>query len=351
MSTSTTTKATRVVRTPDDRISLRVTGRAVTASLVIAIAAGVVAVLGISTGDYPIPIPEVLRALVGQGDQATSFIIGTLRMPRVLTGLLVGAAFGASGAIFQSLTRNPLGSPDVIGFTSGAATGAIIGILMLELGPAGVSTAAVGTGFATALAVYVLAYRNGVQGYRLVLVGIGVSAILTSVNSYLLTRSNVYDAQSAAIWITGSLNGRGWEHVVPVGLALGIGLPFAVGLSRRMRMLEMGDDTAGGLGIPPERSRLALLVAAVALAAIATASAGPIAFVALAAPQVARRLTRQPGVGVLSSALMGALLLSAADLAAQRLFGDNQLPVGVLTGAVGGIYLAWLLAREWRAGR
>lgn len=347
---ATQTVTDRVLRTPDGRVSLRFPVRVAAASTAIALVAFAVAVVGISTGEFPIPIPDVLRTLAGQGDDATNFVIGTLRLPRVLTGLLVGAALGAAGAVFQSLTRNPLGSPDIIGFTTGAATGAIVAILMLDLGALGVSSAAVTSGLATALAVYLLAYRNGVQGYRLVLVGIGVNAMLMSANSYLLTRSEVYDAQSAAVWITGSLNGRGWEHAVPVGLALAVLLPFAIGLSRRMRMLEMGDDSAAALGVPTERSRLALLVAAVGMAAVATAAAGPIAFVALAAPQLARRLTKQPGVGIVSSALMGALVLSAADLGAQRLFGETQLPVGVMTGAVGGGYLVWLLAREWRAG-
>jgi iron complex transport system permease protein len=161
----------------------------------------------------------------------------------------------------------------------------------------------------------------------------------------------VHDAQSAAVWLTGSLNGRGWEHVQPVSIALLILVPAALFMGRVMSMLEMGDDAATALGVDAERSRLRLIVLAVAMTAVATASAGPVGFIALAAPQLARRLTRRPGVGLLSSLLMGAFLLALSDLAAQRLLAPTQLPVGVMTGAVGGCYLAWLLAREWRSGR
>lgn len=341
----------RVLRTPGERVSLRYNTRALIVCFAIALAALAVGVVSVSTGDFPIPIPEVLKTLVGQGDQSSGFIILTLRLPRVLTALLVGLALGASGAIFQSLTRNPLGSPDVVGFTTGAATGAVVALLVFQLTSGAVAGAAIAGGLLTALAVYLMAYRRGVQGYRLILVGIGVSAVLVSINSYLLTRAEVTDAQSAAVWLTGSLNGRGWEHVRPVALALLVLVPLTLALTRRMSMLEMGDDAAGALGVSTERSRLALVVAAVALCAVATASAGPIGFVALAAPQLAKRLTRRPGIGIVSSALMGAFVLALADFCAQRLFPATQLPVGVMTGAVGGLYLVWLLAREWRAGR
>jgi iron complex transport system permease protein len=332
-------------------LSFRLRARTVAVCLGLALLALVGAAVTLSTGDYPIPLPDVVRALVGDGSQASTFIVVTLRLPRLLTALLVGAALGLGGAVFQSLTRNPLGSPDIVGFTTGAASGALVALLIVKAGPAGVASAAVGGGLATALLVYVLAWKRGVQGYRLVLVGIGVSALLTSVNSYLLTRADVVDAQYAAAWLTGSLNGRGWEHVGPVAAALAVLVPALLLLGRRLRMLEMGDDVAKALGVPVERSRLALIVLAVGVTAVATASAGPVAFVALAAPQLARRLTGEPGVGLVSSALMGSCVLVFSDLAAQRLLAPTQLPVGVMTGAVGGVYLAWLLAREWRSGR
>jgi iron complex transport system permease protein len=332
-------------------LSFRLRVRAVAVCLGLTLLALGGAAVTVTTGDYPIPLPEVVRALTGDGGEASTFIVVTLRLPRLLTALLVGAALGLGGAVFQSLTRNPLGSPDIVGFTTGAASGAVVALLVLHAGPAGVACAAVGGGLAAALLVYVLSWKRGVQGYRLVLVGIGVSALLTSVNSYLLTRADVVDAQNAAVWLTGSLNGRGWEHVRPVAAALALLVPVLLLLGRRLRMLEMGDDVAKALGVPVERSRLALIVLAVGVTAVAVASAGPVSFVALAAPQLARRLTGEPSVGLVSSALMGSCVLLFSDLAAQRLFAPTQLPVGVMTGAVGGVYLAWLLAREWRSGR
>ena len=265
----------------------------------------------------------------------------------MLTALLVGAAFGIAGAIFQSISRNPLGSPDIIGFTMGSVTGAFVVILLFDGSSLGIAVGAVGGGLVTAAIVYLLALRRGVQGYRLVLVGIGMSAMLLAVNDYLITRATRDDAFIAAHWMIGSVNGRGWEHVWPVAAALAVLVPAALVLSRPLTMLELGDDAARALGVSAERSRLALVFVAVGLTAVATASTGPIAFVALAAPQLARRLTRAAAPGLVPAALMGALLLAASDLAAQRLLSVD-LPVGIMTGAVGGIYLGWLLFGGWR---
>ncbi|ADP82534.1 FecCD family ABC transporter permease [Pseudofrankia inefficax] len=341
----------RVLGTPRGRVSLLVPVRScvVGAALVALIVA--VGCVALTTGDYHIPLPDVVRALLGGGDGSTRFIVITLRLPRLLTGVLVGAALGVGGAMFQSLSRNPLGSPDIIGFDTGAATGALLVILVLHGTMAQVAAGAVVGGVATALLVYLLAMKRGVQGYRLILVGIGIAAMLSSVNDFLLTRASINDAQSAAVWLTGSLNGRGWEHVRPVALAVAVLLPLASWLGRDLRMLELGDDTARALGVHAERARAASVVVGVGLSAAATACAGPIVFVALAAPQVTRRLTRLPGPNIIPSALTGALLLTASDLAAQRAFAPTQLPVGVATGVVGGLYLAWLLSREWRQGR
>jgi len=332
-------------------IRIRVHRRSVTVGLALLVAIVAIGVVTLGTGDYPISVPDTIDTLLGGGTPIQHFIIDTLRLPRLLTGLLVGAALAVGGALFQSLSRNPLGSPDVVGFNSGAATGALIVLLVLHGSMAAVSLGAILGGVGTALAVYVLAMRRGVSGYRLILVGIGMAAMLESVNSYLLTRSDLNEAQSAAAWLVGSLNGRSWEQVRPVALALVLLLPAAVRVARDLTLLELGDDTARGLGVHAERTRLAAIVVGIGLSAVATASAGPIGFIALAAPQVARRLTRAQGPGVIPAALCGAMLLTASDLAAQRVFAPTQLPVGVATGVVGGLYLAWLLSREWKKGR
>jgi iron complex transport system permease protein len=311
--------------------------------LLLACAAVGVVVLG--TGDYPIAPVEVVRTLFGGGRPAAEYIVLDLRLPRLLTALAVGAAFGISGAIFQSLTRNPLGSPDVVGFTAGASTGALIAIITMGAGLAGVAVGAIGGGALTAATVYLLAYRRGTHGYRLVIIGISVQALLVSTNTYLLVRANLWDAQRAAVWLTGSLNARDWSHATLAGAGLAALLPLAIALSRPCRMLEMGDEAAQALGVPVERTRLALIAVAVGLAAAGTAAAGPIAFVALAAPQLARRLTRATGPGVLPAAAMGAVLLLTSDLIAQRALAPTQLPVGVVTSCLGGAYLVWLLKK------
>jgi iron-siderophore transport system permease protein len=333
---------TLALRTPRDRVSMRVPRRATVVCAGLLVATFAVAVVGIATGDFPLPLSDVLATIVGQGDPASSFIVETLRAPRVLTGLLVGVAFGIAGAIFQSVSRNPLGSPDIVGFTTGSTTGALIVILALGESSGPVGLGAVAGGVVAAVAVYVLSIRNGVQGYRLVLVGIGVAAVLQSINAYLITRATREDAFAAAHWYVGSLNARGWEHVWPIAVALVVIVPVALAYARPLALLEMGDDAAKALGIRVESARAIVIFAAVGLTAVGTASAGPIAFVALAAPQVARRLTRSAAPGLLAAGLMGALMLSASDVIAQRLL-DADLPVGVVTGALGGVYLGWLL--------
>ncbi len=340
----------RVVRLGRPDASLRFWPRSVAVGWALTAALVALLILALGTGDYPIAPGEVVSTLLGGGDAGTQFVVETLRLPRGLTGALVGAALGASGAIFQSITRNPLGSPDILGFVQGAAVGALLEILVFRGGTFAVAAGAFGGAMATAVVVYGLAYRRGVQGYRLVLVGIAISFMLIAIVNYLLSRATFETALTAQVWLTGTLNGRGWEHVVPVAGALLVLLPLTVLLAHSLRMLELGDETAGALGVGIERSRMALIFIAVALTAVAVASAGPVTFVALSAPQIARRLTRATGPGIGCAALTGAVLLVGADYAAQRVFGATQLPVGVLTGLLGAVYLIWLLTREWQKG-
>ncbi|MFE6747506.1 FecCD family ABC transporter permease [Kitasatospora purpeofusca] len=332
-------------------LQLRLARRPLAVGLGLLAALVAVGVAALGTGDFQVSPADVVRTLAGHGTGTTDYVVNGLRLPRLALGIVVGAALGLSGAVFQSLARNPLGSPDLIGFETGAATGALLQILVLGGGPFAVALGAVGGGFATALVVYLLAYRRGVQGYRLIVVGIAAGALLSSVNAYLMTEASIDEAQAAAVWLTGSLNGRGWEQFGPAVAAFGLLFPAVLLMGRHLRLMESGDDCAKALGVPVERSRALLVVCAVLLAAVATASAGPISFVALAAPQLARRLSGSAGVSLLPSALTGALLLCCGDLAAQRVLAPVQLPVGIMTAAVGGLYLVWLLAHEWRSGR
>ncbi|MFJ3229065.1 FecCD family ABC transporter permease [Streptomyces sp. NPDC086783] len=316
--------------------------------LLVMLASGVVL---IGTGDFPIPASDVLRTLAGGGDAGQEFIVNELRLPRVLVGILVGASLGLGGALFQSISRNPLGSPDVLGLGQGSTAGALIMIVLFSGSAAEVTLGALAGGLVTGFAIYVLAWKQGVHGYRLVLVGIGVSAVVTAVNGYLLTKADLVDATRAVVWMTGSLNGRDWSQVWPLLAMCAVLVPLVLGNARGLRMMEMGDDVSYALGVRVERTRLVLMVSAVLLTAGATAAAGPVGFVALTAPQLARRLTRSPGPNLVPSMCMGATLLIVADWASQRAFGADQLPVGVVTGVVGGLYLLWLLVTERRAGR
>ena len=329
-------------------VALRLRTRSIVVGALLTAVALAIAVVNLASGDFPVPLGDVVRALVGQGDAGTEVIVLTLRLPRVLVALLVGAALAASGAVFQSLTRNPLGSPDFIGLTTGASTGALLVILVLDgRGPPIAIGAIVGC-VATSVAVYLLAFRHGAQAFRLILMGIGVSALLDSLNSFLILRARLSDALLAQVWLIGSVGGRSFTDVALVGIPLAAALPVLLYFSRHLSMLNLGDETAALNGVPVERSRATLALGAVVLAATATAAAGPVAFVALAAPHLAARLTRAPGPGLLPAAAIGAVLMVASDWIAQRVLPSRDVPVGVVTAALGGAYLTWLLAREWR---
>ncbi|GCB50571.1 iron chelate uptake ABC transporter family permease subunit [Streptomyces sp. NL15-2K] len=343
-------RTNRAIRTPGG-LSLRPDVRAVTVVALLLLAALTASVVLIGTGDFPIPAADVLKTLVGDGNAGQEFIVNELRLPRVLVGLLAGASLGLGGALFQAISRNPLGSPDVLGLGQGATAGALVMIVLFSGSAAQVTVGALVGGLVTGLAIYLLAWKRGVHGYRLVLVGIGVSAIVTAINGYLLTVSDIVDAARAVVWMTGSLAGRDWDQVWPLLGLCAVLVPLVLANARGLRMMEMGDDVSYALGVRVERVRMLLMVAAVLLTATATAAAGPVSFVALTAPQLARRLTRSPGPNLLPSLCMGAALLVTADWASQRTFGADQLPVGVVTGVLGGVYLLWLLVTERRAGR
>jgi iron complex transport system permease protein len=340
----------RVVRTAGG-LSLRWPPRGFAVALACLLVALGVSVAAIGGGDYPMSPGVVLRTLLGDGGPAETFIVRELRLPRVATALLVGAALGLGGALFQSLSRNPLGSPDILGFTQGAAAGVLTMIVLFGGGGLAVAAGSVGGGLLTGLVMIAITGRHGAHGTRLVLVGIGIAAILTGVNGYLITQARITEAARAVLWLTGSLDGRDLGDSAPLLVAMAVLVPVVIAAGRRLRMLEMGDDAASALGVPLGRTRLVLLGAAVLLVSFAAAAAGPVAFVALTAPQLARRLTRAPGPNLLPSFFMGAALMVAADFAGQRLFPGHQLPVGVVTGLLGGAYLVWLLATQRKAGR
>ena len=336
-----------IIRPLGDTV-FRLHRRSLWVGLLLLIATIALAGLLMRTGTMALSISEIWESLISPGSHpATDRIIIRIRLPRLLTAVLVGGSLGVSGAIFQSLSRNPLGSPDIIGFTTGAATGAIVQIILFNAGPLQTSLAAVVFGMVTAGLVFVLARKAGTTGsYRLILAGIGLGAVLSGVNTVLLVMGDLDQAASAQLWLAGSLTGRSWSHVLPALIGFAVLLPVAAWHAPQLNVLEMGDDTARQLGISLERLRFLTVLVAVALSAIATAAAGPIAFVALAAPQLARRLTGAPTVPIAIAALTGMVLLLAADCVTQHMPFQLNMPIGLTTGLFGGIYLLWMVAKR-----
>lgn len=325
--------------------------RALRVSLVLAALLVLVSAVSLTLGAAGVAPADVLAALVGRADRLTSFVILELRLPRLVAGALVGACLGMSGALIQSMARNPLASPDIIGITAAAsATGSIALVWFGLTGLALSGVVLAGTLVAAGL-IYVLAWRRGVSGYRFVLIGIGIAAFCGGVVSYVLTRADLSDVQQALVWLTGSLNSVDPAALAVLAFGAVVLLPSALAAGRPLGALALGDDLAAGLGVRPERTRLVVVAIAVALAAIAVAVAGPISFVAFLAAPIARGLLGRGSLALIPSTLLGALILVVSDIAAQFAIPGVSFPVGVVTGIVGAPYLLWLLARTNRIGR
>ncbi|MBW6440263.1 iron chelate uptake ABC transporter family permease subunit [Actinoplanes hulinensis] len=348
MSTATITRsagATGIARGRTRRARRVRTVTAVLALLVIAVYC-----LSLMVGKTFYSPDEVWRVIIGEQVRGATFTVGVLRLPRATMAVLTGFAFGIAGAMFQTMLRNALASPDVIGISTGASAAAVYAIVILKIPSATtVSLLAIVAALATSLAIYLLAYRNGMLGSRLILIGIGVAAMLESVVSYVIIRAASWDLQTAMRWLTGSLNSASWKQVQPLLAAVLLFVPLLLVLARNLEQLRLGNDTAAALGVPVERTRLAAIIAATALIAFATAAAGPIAFVAFLSGPIAARLVGTAGSLLVPAGLVGSLLVLVADLVAQYAFG-TRYPVGVITGALGAPYLVFLLIRINRAG-
>jgi iron complex transport system permease protein len=317
--------------------------------LIVALAAAMI------LGDYPVTVQQIatslLSPLTGETQKGIDFIVLGVRLPRALVAVLAGMAFGVSGTLFQSVLRNPLASPDIIGISAGAGTAAVAAILLLHWGGGLLAMAALAGALATAGVIYLLAWHQGVSPYRVVLVGIGIAAVMSAIMSFLFTRARLVEVQEALTWLTGSLNGAQMKDAVQLGIEVVLLLALLVPLSRATAALELGDDKARALGSRVERSRFLLLGVGVALCALATAVTGPIAFVALMSGPIARLLLGPaPGV-IVPAALTGALVTLGADLVAQHFLLGVQLPVGVVTGGIGACFLIAMLIAANRTGR
>lgn len=300
-------------------------------------------------GRYPVGPGQLLAIMGGENLPGLSFIVLQDRLPAACLGLLAGAALGLSGAFFQTLLRNPLASPDVIGIGYGSSAAAVAGMLLFSLQGPPLMLAAFLGGLAVALLIHGLARSGRQVGGRLILAGIGVAALLQAVIQYLLTRTDVNAAADALRWLTGSLNASTWERVLLLGTGLALVAPLAVPAGSKLRILALGDDTAAGLGVRVAPTRLGLVLLGVALCAMATAVTGPIAFVAFLSGPLARRLHGGRN-NLTGAALAGALTVLAAAFLADNAFGDASLPVGVVTGALGAPFLLWLLVRTNKQG-
>jgi len=329
--------------------AVRVRPRSVLVAVALVVLGAAVLAVSVSRGDIDLPLRQVAGVLLGGGDSGDRFVVLELRLPRAVVGLAVGCALGVAGALTQAVARNALASPDVLGVTAGAGAGAVtVLVLVPALGAVvGVPTAALLGGLAAGAAVYLLAWRGGLDGYRLVLVGIGVNAFALSWVSWALVRAETNDAARAVVWLNGSLNGASWDDVPSLLGVLGLAAVLTGPAAFALRALTLGDDSARALGVRVDGTRTALLVVAVVLASVAAAAAGPVPFVALVAPQIALRLLRTPVPPLVVSGLTGACLLTAADLLARTAL-PVQLPVGVATGVLGAPYLLYLIRRRTR---
>ncbi|MFC4144968.1 FecCD family ABC transporter permease [Micromonospora mangrovi] len=327
-------------------VSVQVRRRSVGVAAVLTVLLAAAGVLSLSLGTPYVAPADVLRALSGAGTPY-DLVVLDLRLPRLVLAAVAGAAFGVAGTLIQSVARNPLASPDVIGITQGAGLAATValtgGAAAVLVAPA----ALVGALLAAAL-VLALGARHGLAAQRFVLAGVAVAFALRALTEVVMLTADPIDGLRAQLWLIGTLAGKGWSEAAWIALTLAALLPVLAWAGWALNSTALDDDTARGVGLRPAARRVGLAATGVVAAASVTAQVGAVDFVALVAPQVARRLVRAERPPLLCAALLGALLLVLADLAGRRLFAPTQLPAGVLTAAIGGPYLMFLLLRARR---
>jgi iron complex transport system permease protein len=328
---------------------LAVAGRSVLvdrrAALAAAVLGGLVVVavaVGLAVGTARVSFLDTLPAALGSGEPRDVLLVQRLRLPRVVAGVLVGAALGTAGVLLQTLARNRLATPDTVGLNDGATAFAVASVVAVpsSLGPP--ALALVGAATAAALTLG-LAGGAGRRGYRFLVVGLGVGAALGALTQLMLARAPIDAANQAFPWTVGSLNTRSPLAVTLLGAGVAVALPVAVVLGRQLRMLRLADAVVVGLGLPVGRVRIAVIAVAVVTAGLAIAAAGPLGLVALIAPEIARKAAGPRSVAVVGSALAGALVVLVADLLGRTVAAPLELPVGIVTAVVGGPYLLWLL--------
>ena len=331
------------------RRSVLITPRHVIVGFILLALSLAVAVVSLRLGKFPVTAQEVIDALQGQGRKIVQVVVVKWKLPRIVLGLVAGLALGVAGALFQTITRNPLGSPDLIGFSTGAQTGILISILLLPGSMLSASLASFIGGAAVGTVTYLVSLRGGFTGLRFILVGIAISSMLVSVNRWLLVRVDDDEGLGALKAITGTLGAARWPVVAPTCLAIGVTVALILLASRHLQVLSLGEQVATILGSPTRRASAVLILLGTVLVAVVTMAAGPIGFVALVAPHLARLLTGSPQSPLLVSGLTGSLLMVGADLLSQLVL--ESMPVSVVTNAVGGLYLMVALTVAARGRR
>ncbi|WP_349827461.1 FecCD family ABC transporter permease [Brevibacterium litoralis] len=314
---------------------------------VLVVLAGVLVALTLTLGELGLGMSDLVATLGGDPPRKVVYVFEVLRGPRVLVALGAGAAFGLAGALFQAVTRNPLGSPDVIGLSSGAGAGVAVATLLFPVSASGPVGALAGAALAIGL-VWVSTGRGFDSTARLIIAGIAVAAMAHGVTQFVVTATLRDQAAQLAAYLVGSLNARNWEHVLIIGTVVLVALPVVVRLAHRFRAMELGDEVSTVLGEPAGRVRTEAVVVSVLLGAGAVSVAGPVLFISLMSPHLARMLTRESGANVCGAALVGAVLLTGADLVVQQVPWVEGLPVGVVTAGIGGVYLGHLLLAQWK---
>ncbi|MDQ0207559.1 FecCD family ABC transporter permease [Alkalicoccobacillus murimartini] len=300
-------------------------------------------------GNTIYPVSDVIRVLMGESVDGATFAVNTIRLPRMLAGLFAGIAFGIAGNTFQTMLRNPLANPDILGITAGSSVAALFCILILRTSNTTISIAAVIAGLVTVVILYLLAKGKSFSVGRLILVGIGIQAMLSAVISYFLLIGAQQDIATALRWLSGSLNGSQMNAIFPLILTVLICAPIVILLGKHLSILELGEQSASSLGLNTDKSRMLLILSSVCMIAIATATTGPIAFVAFLSGPIAKRLVGIGFSNVIPSGLVGLNLVLAADLIGQFMF-EVRFPVGIITGLLGAPYLLYLLIRMNRKG-
>lgn len=313
------------------------------------ILSGVLSCAMLLLGNTIYPVKDVIRVLSGEQIQGISFAVNTIRLPRMLAGILAGFAFGIAGDVFQTMLRNPLANPNVIGITTGSSAAAVFCIVILQASGALVSLASVIAGLATVIMIYSLSKGKAFSIGRLILIGIGIQAMLNAVISYLLLLSAVQDIPAALRWLSGSLNGSQMNELMPLSLSVFILTPLVIVLGKQLSILELGEQSATSLGVNTDLTRILLIVSSVCVISLATATTGPIAFVSFLAGPIAKRLVGSGFSSMVPAGLVGIILVLASDLIGQFVF-EVRFPVGVITGIIGAPYLVYLLIRMNRKG-